>query len=348
MKRRFTVTALAAMAAMAVTAGSASADSIAPATYTATVAVGEAVTIHKTVTVTKQATAPVDIFFLTDTTGSMGGTINAVKSGFASVVTSLGGVASDVAFGVGDYKDVGDVYVYNETQDITTNTALAQTALNSLFASGGGDAPEANLQGLNNVATGAAWRAGSERFVVWAGDVYGHDPSGAITEAIATAALVNAGATVIAADVGSLDATGQATRIAAATGGSVLSGISAATIVTAITNALTAAIGTYSSVTLQVVGLPAGVSATFTPLAGYTGSFTRAADAFYGFDVTFTGLAAGIYDFSINALVDGKVIATERDHIEVVPEPGTMALLGLGMGVTAIARRRRASKQVAA
>jgi hypothetical protein len=301
------------------------------------------------VTVTEQATAPVDIFFLTDSTGSMGGTITAVKTGFSSVVTALSGVASDVAFGVGDYKDVGDVYVYQEKQDITTSTALTQTALNSLSASGGGDAPEANLQGLQSVATGAAWRTGSDRFVVWAGDIYGHDPSGAVTEATATAALVAAGATVIAADVGSLDATGQATRITNATGGDLLSGVSAATIVAAITNALTSAIGTYSSVTLQVVGLPAGVGVSFTPVAGYTGSFTRAADALFGFDVTFTGLAAGVYDFTINALVDGKIAASESDHITVtdVPEPSTMALIGLGLGIAGAARRRRAARQAA-
>ena len=203
------------MAVLFISFGTAFADSISPSSFTATIAVGGSVTVHKTVTITELATTPVDIFFLTDTTGSMTPSINAIKTGFNSIVTDLSGVASNIAFGAGQYKDFFDAFMYSETQDLTTNTATVQSAINTWSASGGGDLPEANLFALNGVATGTSWRAGSDRFVVWAGDAPGHDPSplGGVTEASATAALVAVGAKVFAASAPSgpgLDAAGGA------------------------------------------------------------------------------------------------------------------------------------------
>ncbi len=312
------------------------ADSISPTTFSGTLAIGGSVTISKTVTVTETTEAPVDIFFLTDTTGSMGGTIATVQTGFTSLVSSLSGVASNIAFGVGQYKDAGDVFAYNLDQDFTTSAAAAQTAINSWVASGGGDTPEANLYGLTE-ATTAGWRPGSERFVVWSGDAEGHDPSVGATLASTIAALTGIDATVIAANVGfgGLDASGQATAITTATGGTLLSGaaVTPANLLTAITDALATGISTYSNISLVAVGLPAGVSVAFNPLS-YMGAFDRSIDRIFNFDVTFTGLAAGSYDFDIVALLDGTtVIGTERDHIDVtdVPEPATLTLLGLGL-----------------
>ncbi len=341
------------------------ADSIAPATFSATLGVGGSTSITKTVTITQQATSPIDIFFLVDTTGSMGGTIGAVTSGFSSIVSSLSGIASNVAFGVGQYKDVFDAFAYSESLDLTTNTAAVQTALGGLSAGGGVDYPEANLQGLNGAATGTSWRPDSQRFVVWVGDAPGHDPSGGITESIAIASLNAANVDVYAASAnssGGLNDTGaasteggaavagQADRIVAGVGGAYLGVFSPATIVSQITNALVTGISTYSSVGLQVLGLPPGVTVTVPP--AITGAFDRSITRTFTFDnVTFTGLAAGTYDFSIAAVLSGTtVVATELDHLVVgdggpigetpVPEPGTWTLMGLGLVGCAYLRRR--------
>jgi hypothetical protein len=322
---RWTKLSFAALALLS--AQPASADTITPATYTTNIPVGGTATVRKTVTVTRQLTVPLDVFFLTDTTGSMGAAIAGIRTGFSSIVTSVAGVASNAAFGAGEYKDHTDSFAYRENQDITTNVSAVQTAISAWSAAGGGDAPEANLFALEQVANGAAWRPGSQRIVVWVGDAPGHDPSRGVTEASATAALKAAGVTVLAASttggVGGLNvacggagcAAGQATRITAATGGQYLGIFNSSTITTAITNALTGSLSNYSRVELVAVGAPAGVRVTVPPAT--VGTFDRTTDRNFDFEVTFTGVAPGTYNFTIEARVDGRVVATENDTIVV-------------------------------
>ena len=88
------------------------ADSIAPASVSESIATGGSVTIHKTVTVnaTTAGTA-VDIVFLADNTGSMGGTITSVQTAASSMLSSLSGLAN-VQFGVAMYRDHYDSQSY--------------------------------------------------------------------------------------------------------------------------------------------------------------------------------------------------------------------------------------------
>jgi hypothetical protein len=87
--------------------------------------------------------------------------------------------------------------------------------------------------------------------------------------------------------------------------------------------------------------VPAGVDVSFD--SDITGNFDRTEDRTFDFDVTFTGMEKGTYDFYIHGLVDGGIIATETDHIVVgaVPEPSTILLLGAGLIGFGFTQRRR-------
>ena len=91
------------------------ADSIAPSSYSTSLKPGASVTITKTVTISAgtPGTALLDVFFLADTTGSMGTAINNVKVGAAAIMANISGLG-DVAYGVGEYKDYNayDPFVY--------------------------------------------------------------------------------------------------------------------------------------------------------------------------------------------------------------------------------------------
>jgi hypothetical protein len=291
----------------------------------------------------------VDVYFLMDETGSMGGTIASVQAAAASILAQTAGLG-DVAFAVGGYQDVGDTFVYRSLTDITTSTSQTQTAINSWGAFDGGDWPEANLFALQEAASTTSWRAGSERILVWFGDASGHDPSaGGATETSATAALVAQGIAVQAVSVGynQLDAYGQATRIASATGGAFFSGIDTSTLVDTINDAITNAVSTYTNVGLDLSAVPAGVTVSAVPSSA-TGSFDRSVDRTFDFAVTFTGVTEGSYDFDIYGTVDGGRVAMESDSITVngtkppsVPDGGSsIALLGGVLAAMGAAKRR--------
>lgn len=100
-----------------------------------------------------------DVVFSVDTTGSMSGSINNLRSGLNSMFPQLVAKIPSVGLGVVDYKDVGDgAAVLNVRQRVnaTANAAaLATTAANAMTATGGGDEPEADIVALTYIAQGS-------------------------------------------------------------------------------------------------------------------------------------------------------------------------------------------------
>ena len=338
------------------------ASSVSPSPFVTTLDKGESVTVTKTVTIEAGpvTNALVDIFFLSDTTGSMGGFINTVRNNASSILAGTAGFG-DVAWGVGEYKDFprspwggSSDFPWRLNTAITSNQASVTAGLGQWGASGGNDIPESNLYALQQAATASdvGWREGSARFIVWFGDARGHDPSTTTgypgpTLAGTIESLTNLNATVFAFGTSGLDSTGQATAITGATGGQLfLGGNPGAAIVDQIRTAIEASFETYSTVALVPVGNMPGVKVITSP--AYTGSFDRSVTRTFDFEVTYTGLLPGTHDFTMRGLVDGATVASSLERIivrspaGVIPEPATWAMLIAGFGlVGGIARRRK-------
>lgn len=205
------------MTALALIAGGGAAyadtTGVAPATVVKTLPPGASTTIKKTVT-TPQILPKPDIYFLADTTGSMGPAIADVQTNATSILNTVAASASDPQFGAGEYKDFpvpAGSFAFKNDQAITASKPDVIAAISGWAASGGADTPEANLFALHRVATDAGFRSGSSKVVVWFGDAPGHDPvcasvsgeSTDVTEASVTAELKAAGIKVIAVSVDS-------------------------------------------------------------------------------------------------------------------------------------------------
>jgi len=99
-----------------------------------------------------------DVYFLIDTTGSMSSSIDSVQTSLSTpstgIIAQIRAMIPDTNFGVGDFKDNDDEYVFQNDTDITPNAAMAQAGVNTLTASGGGDEPEGDVPSLYAVASG--------------------------------------------------------------------------------------------------------------------------------------------------------------------------------------------------
>ena len=338
------------------------ADSIDPASFSATLGVGESVTITKTVTVddAPPTSGVLDVMFLIDTSGSMGGEISAAKTVAADILSGLAAFG-DLASGTGYYSEPGSVGVY---RDLTTDTATGIQNINDinlLLGGGGGDFPEEGINGVYEAATGASWRPGSSRFIIALGDATFKESDG-VTLADAQSALAAEGITFIGLDFGNLTYPFQGidpTVLADATGGSIIDATSTDpdSITDAIIAGVTEAFSTYSEVGVDDLGggLP-GVDVSVACLSAdgvacdgetATGSWDREVARDFVFEVTFTGLEEGTHTFDTYGLVDGGIVATEDDTITVVgdtttvPEPGALFLMGAGL-IGLFASRKKA------
>jgi hypothetical protein len=188
-----------------------SAQEISPGVVEEALDPGESITIEKTVTTAEIPPMP-DIYFMSDTTGSMGPVIAAVAGNATDIMDAIALVQPDAQFGAGKYRDYpGTTPPYTNQQGITSDTTAVNSAIGAWSAGGGGDGPEGQFYALTRLADptdpdSIEWRSGATKIVVWFGDAPAHDPvppgatgfSDNITESTVTADLVAAGIRVVA------------------------------------------------------------------------------------------------------------------------------------------------------
>jgi len=135
----------------------------------------------------------IEVAFVLDTTGSMGGLIEGAKAKIWSIATAIadGNADADIRMGLVAYRDVGDDYV-TRSFDLTTDIQDLYAHLLELKARGGGDWPESVNEALDVAVNKLQWTPGRDtrRIVFLVGDApphmdYDHDTKYTTTLAVA-------------------------------------------------------------------------------------------------------------------------------------------------------------------
>jgi Mg-chelatase subunit ChlD len=111
----------------------------------------------------QQARPRIDVVFVLDTTGSMGGLIEGAKQKIFSIASRIaqGKPTPQVRVGLVAYRDVGDEYV-TRRYDLTEDLDGIFTHLRKLEADGGGDTPEHVGRGLGEAVSKLSWDGNRE------------------------------------------------------------------------------------------------------------------------------------------------------------------------------------------
>jgi Mg-chelatase subunit ChlD len=104
------------------------------------------------------AAQKVEVVFVLDTTGSMGGLIHAAKEKIWSIASTLAQAqqAPEISIGLVAYRDRGDAYL-TQVIDLNRDLDSMYAKLLSLAADGGGDGPEAVNEALEAAVQRVSW-----------------------------------------------------------------------------------------------------------------------------------------------------------------------------------------------
>ena len=119
----------------------------------------------------------VEVAFVLDTTGSMGGLIESAKRKIWSIATAIVDTNpdADIRMGLVAYRDIGDDYVTRKV-DLTADIQDLYANLLELKARGGGDWPESVNEALDVAVNKLQWTKGGDtmRIVFLVGDAPPH------------------------------------------------------------------------------------------------------------------------------------------------------------------------------
>lgn len=119
--------------------------------------------------------AQLDVVFLIDATGSMGGEIARLQDTIKTVAGRIQGLEAQpsVRYGLVAYRDQGEEYV-TAAANFTANVADFKSSLDKVQAGGGGDKAEDVESGLAKGITGMGWGEGAVRLVFLVADAAPH------------------------------------------------------------------------------------------------------------------------------------------------------------------------------
>lgn len=274
----------------------------------------------------------IDVVFVVDTTGSMGGEIAQVQANLSSLVDQLTATTDSYRVAVVSYRDFPERtgysldYPFRVDQTFTDDPGLIQAAIDSLTAQGGGDFPETVFSGIQ-AAIGLSWRPGVTKIAIVIGDAPALSPE-PISNLTASQIVANSIAVdpvqVIGVDVGSLNSNGALGQIADGTGGSILIG----------TSGLTATI-------LEI--LDGAVNQPFAWLGqAYSGKIGQPIqfDASGSYDPSGLPITLYEWDFDGDGIFDLETIEPTGTHIYDTDFNNFVVLRVTGPGGTALASAR--------
>ena len=111
-----------------------------------------------------------EIAILSDTTGSMSGGINSVKTQAKKIVETAFSKDENARIGVFGYNDP-DVQTFTA---LTNNKSAILSAINALYARDGGDTPEMTYKGIINAAS-SSWSPNADKKIIIFGDAPAKD-----------------------------------------------------------------------------------------------------------------------------------------------------------------------------
>jgi Mg-chelatase subunit ChlD len=153
-----------------------------------------------------------EMVFVLDTTGSMGGLIDGAKQRIWGIINEVMQTPShpSVRVGLVAYRDHGDQYV-TQILPVTNDLDKVYTTLMDFRADGGGDGPEDVRQGLSDGVMKAGWSkpsADTAQVVFLVGDAPPHDDYAQEPDTLTTtASAVKSGMTVNTIQCGADDGT---------------------------------------------------------------------------------------------------------------------------------------------
>lgn len=116
-----------------------------------------------------------DVMFVIDTTGSMGGYIDEARRTARTAAAAVFGAARNGRVGLVEFRDYGDDFIARTVVPLTDDADQFYNGLDGLYPSGGGDWEEAVVSGVFE-AVRADWNTSAARSVIVIGDAPGHDP----------------------------------------------------------------------------------------------------------------------------------------------------------------------------